>query len=195
MQAEIDRKPVDAALKIPIDDLSASVAKTSSATTGIVFCCCKLIPSTVSSTYVANKVPKISKVFAKFGQIFYISLAVVIMPLYIHYRIYDNSLMEQHSLVDILNAIADSKSLDIFQAIAKGRVESEVLKQKEGLSKKQYYVRTGQLLNSGLIQRIKGQFSLTNLGAVIYHAQLIMEAGVNNYWKLKALIQFRGQDK
>jgi hypothetical protein len=100
--------------------------------------------------------------------------------------------MEQHSLVDILKAIADSKSLDIFQAIAKGRVESEVLKQKEGLSKKQYYARTGQLLNSGLIQRIKGQFSLTNLGAVIYHAQLIMEAGVNNYWKLKAIDSIQG---
>ena len=103
-----------------------------------------------------------------------------------------DSVMEQHSLVDILKAIADSKSLDIFQAIAKGRVESEVLKQKEGLSKKQYYARTGQLLNSGLIQRIKGRFSLTNLGAVIYHAQLIMEAGVTNYWKLKAIDSIQG---
>jgi hypothetical protein len=60
-----------------------------------------------------------------------ISLAIVIMPLYIHYRFYNNSPMEQHSLVDILKAIADSKSLDIFKAIAKGRVESEVLKQKK----------------------------------------------------------------
>jgi hypothetical protein len=66
-------------------------------------------------------------------------------------------------------------------------VESEVLKQKEGLTKKQYYFRTRQLLDAGLVQRIKGRFSITNLGTVIYHAQLIMEAGVNNYWKLKAI--------
>jgi hypothetical protein len=82
--------------------------------------------------------------------------------------------------------------LIFFKLYLKGRVEGEVLKQKEGLSKKQYYARTGQLLNSGLIQRIKGQFSLTNLGAVIYHAQLIMEAGVNNYWKLKAIDSIQG---
>ena len=103
--------------------------------------------------------------------------------------------MERHSLIEVLEAIADSKSLDIFRRIAKGTVESEVLKQKDGLSKKQYYFRTRQLLETGLVQRIKGRFYLTNLGTVIYHAQLIMEAGVNNYWKLKAIdsIQESGQ--
>jgi hypothetical protein len=100
--------------------------------------------------------------------------------------------MEQLSVVNILKAIGDSKSLDIFQCIAKGKVEGEVLKQKEGLSKKQYYFRTRQLLEAGLVQRIKGRLSLTNLGTVIYHAQLIMEAGVNNYWKLKAIDSIQG---
>jgi predicted transcriptional regulator len=100
--------------------------------------------------------------------------------------------MEQCSLVDILKAVADSKSLDIFRCIAKGSVESEVLKHNEGLSKKQYYFRTKQLLKAGLVQRSKGRFSLTNLGTVIYHAQLIMEAGVNNYWKLKAIDSIEG---
>jgi hypothetical protein len=100
--------------------------------------------------------------------------------------------MEQRSVVNILKAIGDSKSLDIFQGIAKGTVEGEVLKQKEGLCKKQYYFRTRQLLEAGLVQRIKGSFSLTNLGTVIYHAQLIMEAGVNNYWKLKAIDSIQG---
>jgi hypothetical protein len=100
--------------------------------------------------------------------------------------------MEQRSVVNILKAIGDSKSLDIFQCIAKGTVEGEVLKQKEGLSKKQYYFRTRQLLVAGLVQRIKGSFSLTNLGTVINHAQLIMEAGVNNYWKLKAIDSIQG---
>jgi predicted transcriptional regulator len=95
--------------------------------------------------------------------------------------------MEGVSVEDVLKAVSDSKSLDMFRSIAKGSVESEVLKETKGLSKKQYYFRMRQLLKAGLIQRIKGSFSLTCLGAVVYHAQLIVEKGVNNYWKLKAI--------
>lgn len=103
--------------------------------------------------------------------------------------------MENHSLVDVLEAISDGKSLEIFKEIAKGTVESEILKQKVGITKKQYYMRTRQFLNTGLVRRVKGKFSLTNFGVIIYHAQLIMEAGVSNYWKLKAIdsIQDSGQ--
>jgi len=95
--------------------------------------------------------------------------------------------MEGHSTEDILKAVSDSKSLDMFRSIAKGSVESEVLKETKGLSKKQYYLRMRQLLKVGLVQRSKGRFSLTCLGTVVYHAQLIVEKGVNNYWKLKAI--------
>ena len=95
--------------------------------------------------------------------------------------------MEEVSVEDVLKAVSDSKSLDMFRSIAKGSVESEVLKETRGLSKKQYYFRMRQLLKAGLVQRIKGSFSLTCLGAVVYHAQLIVEKGVNNYWKLKAI--------
>jgi predicted transcriptional regulator len=66
-------------------------------------------------------------------------------------------------------------------------MESEELKETKGLSRKQFYTRTSQLLKQGLIQRNKGSFSLTSLGIIVYHAQLIIEAGVNNYWKLKAI--------
>jgi Mg2+ and Co2+ transporter CorA len=70
-----------------------------------------------------------------------------------------------------------------------------LLKQTKGLSKKQYYFRMRQLLKVGVVQRNKGRFSLTCLGAVVYHAQLVIEDGVNNYWKLKAIdsIQSSGQ--
>ncbi|MGB8101703.1 MAG: hypothetical protein WCE96_08505 [Nitrososphaeraceae archaeon] len=95
--------------------------------------------------------------------------------------------METVSIEDVMKAVSDSKSLDMFRSIAKGSIESEVLKQTKGLSKKQYYFRMRQLLKAGLVQRIKGSFSLTCLGAVVYHAQLIVEKGVNNYWKLKAI--------
>ena len=95
--------------------------------------------------------------------------------------------IEGHSVGDIIHSISDSKSLDLFGSIAKGNMESEELKETKGLSKKQFYTRTSQLLKQGLIQRNKGSFSLTSLGIIVYHAQLIIEAGVNNYWKLKAI--------
>jgi DNA-binding transcriptional ArsR family regulator len=95
--------------------------------------------------------------------------------------------------VDILKALSDSKSLEIFRSIAKGNVGNEELKR--GLSTKQYYFRMRQLLKAGLVQRIKGRFSFTCLGAVVYHAQLVIKTGVNNYWKLKAIdsIQASGE--
>lgn len=105
------------------------------------------------------------------------------------------SIIEGHSVEDILHSISDGKSLDLFRSIAKGSVESEVLKETKGLSRKQFYTHTSQLLQAGLIQRSKGSFSLTSLGIIVYHAQLVIEAGVNNYWKLKAIdsIESSGQ--
>jgi predicted transcriptional regulator len=97
------------------------------------------------------------------------------------------SIIEGHSVGDIIQSISDSRSLDLFCSIAKGSVQSEELKETKGLSRKQFYTRTSQLLKQGLIQRNKGSFSLTCLGAIVYHAQLIIETGVNNYWKLKAI--------
>jgi hypothetical protein len=103
--------------------------------------------------------------------------------------------MKDHSLLSVLKAISDNQSLQLFQSIAKGSVESEILKDKEGMSRKQFYMRTRQMLDAGIIRRVKGKFSLTNFGSVVYHGQLIMEKGVNNYWKLKAVdsIQESGQ--
>jgi predicted transcriptional regulator len=95
--------------------------------------------------------------------------------------------IEGISVGDIIQSISDSKSLDLFCSIAKGNMESEDLKETKGLSRKQFYTRTSQLLKEGLIQRNKGSFSLTSLGIIVYHAQLVIEAGVNNYWKLKAI--------
>jgi predicted transcriptional regulator len=96
-------------------------------------------------------------------------------------------LTERHTLVDVIEALADSKSLDIFCSIAKGNADCNVLKGTKGLTRKQYYFRTKRLMEVGLVKRIKGRFSLTNFGVIINHAELLMEAGLNNYWKLKAV--------
>ncbi len=80
--------------------------------------------------------------------------------------------IQGHSVGDIIQSISDSRSLDLFCSIAKGSVQSEELKETKGLSRKQFYTRTSQLLKQGLIQRNKGSFSLTCLGIIVYHAQL-----------------------
>ena len=97
------------------------------------------------------------------------------------------TIIEGHSVEGILNSISDGKSLELFRSVAKGSVESEVLKETKAISRKQFYTRTSQLLQAGLIKRSKGNFSLTSLGIIVYHAQLVIGAGVNNYWKLKAI--------
>jgi hypothetical protein len=95
--------------------------------------------------------------------------------------------MKANSPADIIEAIADNRSLDLFDSIAKGISESEQLKDSKALTRKQYYSRTGRLLRVGLIKRSKGKFSLTTLGTVVYHAQIEIEKAVKNYWKLKAI--------
>ena len=45
--------------------------------------------------------------------------------------------IEGHSVGDIIHSISDGKSLDLFCSIAKGSVESEVLKETKGLTRKQ----------------------------------------------------------
>jgi predicted transcriptional regulator len=106
--------------------------------------------------------------------------------LYTAYSIFRKS-MKSNSPSDIIGAIADNRSLDLFDSIARGISESEQLKDSKGLTRKQYYSRTGRLLRVGLIKRNKGKFSLTTLGTVVYHAQIEIEKAVKNYWKLKAI--------
>ena len=116
------------------------------------------------------------------------------MPIYSNYRydILKIDVMQPHTVTDVLKAISDGKSLDMFCSIAKNNVESEVLKRTKGLTTKQYYLRMRQLLNAGVIQRNKGRFSLTSLGSIVYYAQVVIESGVNNYWKLKAIDSIQG---
>ena len=103
--------------------------------------------------------------------------------------------MEQVSLQDVLKAISDSQSLDIFRSIVKGNVEREVLKHAKGLSKKQYYLRMRRLLKTGLVKRSRGVFTLTCLGAVVYEAQTVLETGINNYWKLKVIDSIQASEQ
>jgi hypothetical protein len=72
-----------------------------------------------------------------------------------------------------LKRLALASHLNLIRDIAKGIVQSEALKQKDGNTKKQYYMKT-DTSNTGPVKKVKGKLSLTNFGLIIYHAHLII---------------------
>lgn len=103
--------------------------------------------------------------------------------------------MAKNTVLDVLEAISDTKSAELFSDIAKGTIASKLLKEKKDMSKKQYYHRMRKFLNIGLVKRVRGKFFLTNFGVVVYHAMEIVETGVGNYWKLKAIDSIQGSEQ
>lgn len=92
------------------------------------------------------------------------------------------------SIIDILRAISDGKSLVLFNTIAlTTSSETSVLISGLGLTKKQYYSRMSGLVDAGLIMREKGDYFLTSFGKVVYAAQMLIGKAKENYWKLKAI--------
>ena len=96
------------------------------------------------------------------------------------------------STSDILNVISDDKAFALFKTIASANdnndKNSNTLRTKIKLTRRQHYSRMYSLVNVGLIKRKSGNYSLTSFGKVIYEAQRIVEDAVNNYyWKLKVI--------
>ena len=87
----------------------------------------------------------------------------------------------------VLTAISDKESLELFKFIAINNEDSDGLRTKTNLTRKQYYSRLSRMTKVGLVKRKKGKHSLTAFGKVIYDAQTIVERAVNNYWRLKAI--------
>jgi hypothetical protein len=89
----------------------------------------------------------------------------------------------------ILRKISDDKALALFNGIAASSSnEDRLIPLKEmNLSTKQYYSRISGLTDAGLIKRFKGRYSLTALGKVVYHSQMIIGKTLSYYWKLRAI--------
>jgi len=84
-------------------------------------------------------------------------------------------------------AIAEAKSLLIFQCIMSESLESDVLLKKTNLTPKQFYSRISEITNAGLIYRKNKKYYLTSLGKVVYGIQIKAQKAIDNYWKLKAI--------
>ena len=92
------------------------------------------------------------------------------------------------SVVDVLKAISDKRSLELFRIVALTKPDTDILISKTKLSRKQYYSRMSRLMNAGLIKRKQGKYILTAFGKVIYDVAIAtLENAVSNYWKLKAI--------
>src|SRR5919201_2237105 len=87
----------------------------------------------------------------------------------------------------VLRTIADDKSLELFKTIAKGTIDSESLKNKTKLTRKQYYSRLSRMTKAGLVRKKSGKYLLTAFGKVVYDAQTTVESALTSYWKLRAI--------
>jgi transcription initiation factor IIE alpha subunit len=90
-------------------------------------------------------------------------------------------------LANVLKSIADDESLELFRFIATNDSDSESLRNRTKMTRKQYYSRMSRLMKAGLIKRKTGKHTLTAFGRVIYDTQITIEGAINNYWKLKAI--------
>jgi hypothetical protein len=109
--------------------------------------------------------------------------------------IYDTERQEGIPLADILKAIADDKSLVLFNTIANAGGDSDILIRRLDLTRKQYYARISALLKTGLISRKNRQYNLTSFGKIVYDAQLMIGRAANTFWKLKAIDSFDTEHK
>jgi predicted transcriptional regulator len=87
----------------------------------------------------------------------------------------------------VLRTIADEKSLELFKTIAQGDIDSETLKGKTKLTRKQYYSRLSRMTKVGLVKKKSGKYFLSAFGKIVYDAQTTVENALTNYWKLKAI--------
>lgn len=87
----------------------------------------------------------------------------------------------------VLRTIADDKSSELFKTIAQGTIDSESLKSKTKLTRKQYYSRLSRMTKAGLVRKKGGKYLLTTFGKIVFDAQLTVETALGSYWKLRAI--------
>jgi len=92
---------------------------------------------------------------------------------------------------EILKIIVNDKSLVLFNTIALSNCDSDICIKALKLTRKQYYSRLSALLKTGIVKRVKGKYSLTAFGVIVYQAQGLIGKAVDEYWKLKAIDSIR----
>ncbi|HEX9319107.1 MAG TPA: hypothetical protein VF884_09245 [Nitrososphaeraceae archaeon] len=91
------------------------------------------------------------------------------------------------SITQILNAICDIKSLNLFNAIAVKDGKTLDMRDQLSLSHKEFYSRISKLIRIGMIKCTDGKYSITAFGRVIHEIQLTLEGTVEGYSEIKKL--------
>lgn len=94
---------------------------------------------------------------------------------------------EEIALCDVLRAMANKNSLDIFDIIAVSDTDSQKLMTTLALSKRQYYDRISDLKKVGLIERHGGRYDITTFGKIIHHHHQEIKKAIGRYWRLHAI--------
>jgi len=102
--------------------------------------------------------------------------------------------LESIKISDVLDAISNDASLELFKLIALTNGSSELLRSKMQITRKQYYSRLYRLVQCGLVKRKDDTYLLTGLGRVLYEAQATIESALNNYWRIRALDSLKDAD-
>ena len=95
--------------------------------------------------------------------------------------------MAQLNICNVLRSISDDKALALFNIIALAHGTAKVPINRLKLTKKQYYSRMSAMINSGLVARRNGKYTLTSFGKVVYEAHALVGKAYQSYWKLKAI--------
>lgn len=90
-------------------------------------------------------------------------------------------------LEKVIDSLGDRKSLSIFKYVAQEPSDTSTLRRQLDLSRKQYYTRLSEMVEVGLIRKYHSNYTLTSFGKMVYDALGIIELGLTNFWKLKAL--------
>jgi hypothetical protein len=109
---------------------------------------------------------------------------------------------DTRSLLSVLSAVSDNKSLSLFNTISVANVSNpvsgdgqlqrpqplaDILVSRMNLTRKQYYSRINHLREAGLIRRKGARFILTSLGKVVYEIHKTIGFAIHNQWKLQAI--------
>jgi hypothetical protein len=91
------------------------------------------------------------------------------------------------TVAGVLRSIADDRSLELFKTVALEMIDSDSLKKKTKLTRKQYYSRLSRMTKAGLVRKKSGKYILTTFGKIVFEAQATIQNGLNNYWELKTI--------
>ena len=91
-------------------------------------------------------------------------------------------------IAGILKALSDDKSLVLFNMVAFTlALNTAVVMNRLGLTRKQYYLRMNRLINAGLVMRKSSKYFLTSIGKVVYESHMLIGHAIENYWMLRAI--------